>query len=79
MEDKPNLNFTDAEVIPANPQAEKFGKALADFLVKDEELELKKNGVPQYTGQWQPEHYYKDEQDARNRALDHLWGLIKNA
>ena len=60
---------------PANGDAELFARAILRLIKADNDLMKAKKAVPEYTGQSSVESYYTYEQDAWNRAADHIYSL----
>lgn len=70
-------NFTDEVVKPIHPDAKELVDCLEELLWSKEMLKLAKTSVPSYTGQWDSEDYYKDEQERFNIAANKFHDMIR--
>lgn len=67
---KTGLNYGEGTPTPCSDRATMLAAAVLTVVNTQKELEDAYDKVPSYTGQWSPEHYYADEQEAFNRACE---------
>ena len=68
--------FLHKDIAPANLAAEKLAKAILNLIEAQEDLKAARKNVPSYTGQYDYNDYFAQEQDNWNRAADALFELI---
>lgn len=70
-------NFTAIPVTNTDWAAERLWLALRETMDTSVVLDEAKSRVPAYTAQWNPEDYYKEEQDRFNRAKERFYEVIE--
>lgn len=72
------FSYREGVVTPAAPESERLAGALFRLIEAKDVLEKKMTSVPSYTGQWDSQDYYADEQEGYNRAADEFAEAVRS-
>lgn len=73
------FSFTNIEThIAPSPGAHEVADAIVNMLAARAELQVTKQHIPDYTGQWSDRDYIRDEQATYNKACNDLLAALRS-
>ena len=68
--------FREVPITPIRPEVTTLAQAIIALVTAEADLARAKAQVPDYTGQYDPEDYYAQEQEDWNQAAQRLYAAI---